>query len=453
MSLKQELQIWSNALDAFDVQDFNLSVSLFQEISDSSKILFNLGLIHATIGSHAEAVEYFDQAVSLDQYLAVAYFQEGVSNFLLGRYEVARRDFDDAFVYMRSNLTIDYEQLGLKFRLYSCEVLFNRGLASIYMGLQEQGMTDLQAALQEKQTDEHSVIDEAIADRGDGYTVFSIPVGILFRPSANKLKNLETKNYLGQAKLIAATDARDAFTGFSGTNPPPPLTNPQRSESDPSEGGGLSRSKTSAARLESSGDGVARPLRRRPTVEEMGGQPIDRVANWARMNTGAPPPLQQQQQGSSGTISRESSASERGGGGGGMSRARMAMAQQRQGGLMRQGAGARGGRVEMGDGAEEFEGMTMFMGEREMSKVRVKLRYQGDTRGMSITPDLAHQDFVERVRIKFASEFDLPMKYRDSDGALVSIIDADDWESAMDQAREAAQGRAEGKLEIMLAES
>jgi len=28
-------------------------------------------------------------------------------------------------------------------------------------------MTDLQAALQEKQTAEHSVIDEAIADRGD----------------------------------------------------------------------------------------------------------------------------------------------------------------------------------------------------------------------------------------------------------------------------------------------
>lgn len=28
-------------------------------------------------------------------------------------------------------------------------------------------MADLQAALQEKQTDEHSVIDEAITDRGD----------------------------------------------------------------------------------------------------------------------------------------------------------------------------------------------------------------------------------------------------------------------------------------------
>lgn len=69
-----------------------------QEISDSSKILFNLGLIHATIGSHATAVEHFEQAVALDQYLAVAYFQEGVSNFLLGRYDAARRDFDDAFV-------------------------------------------------------------------------------------------------------------------------------------------------------------------------------------------------------------------------------------------------------------------------------------------------------------------------------------------------------------------
>lgn len=64
----------------------------------SSKIHFNLGLVHATIGQHALAVEQFEQALALDPYLAVAYFQEGVSNFLLARYAEARRDFDDAFV-------------------------------------------------------------------------------------------------------------------------------------------------------------------------------------------------------------------------------------------------------------------------------------------------------------------------------------------------------------------
>jgi hypothetical protein len=49
-----------------------------------------------------------------------------------------------------------------------------------------------------------------------GYTVFSIPVGILYRPNDAKVKNLKTKNYLGQARLVAASDRSNAFTGFTG---------------------------------------------------------------------------------------------------------------------------------------------------------------------------------------------------------------------------------------------
>jgi hypothetical protein len=42
------------------------------------------------------------------------------------------------------------------------------------MGNFDDGMSDLESARQEKVLDEHSVIDDAIADRGEGYTVFSI---------------------------------------------------------------------------------------------------------------------------------------------------------------------------------------------------------------------------------------------------------------------------------------
>jgi hypothetical protein len=35
-------------------------------------------------------------------------------------------------------------------------------------------MQDMEEARKEKVTEEHKVIDEAIRDRGDGYTVFSI---------------------------------------------------------------------------------------------------------------------------------------------------------------------------------------------------------------------------------------------------------------------------------------
>jgi hypothetical protein len=68
----------------------------------------------------------------------------------------------------------NYDQLGLKFKLFSAEVLFNKGLAQIYMGRIQEGLMDLEDARREKVTVEHNVIDEAIEDRGEGYTVFSI---------------------------------------------------------------------------------------------------------------------------------------------------------------------------------------------------------------------------------------------------------------------------------------
>lgn len=42
------------------------------------------------------------------------------------------------------------------------------------MGRVDEGLADMQEARAQKATDEHNVIDDAIADRGEGYTVFSI---------------------------------------------------------------------------------------------------------------------------------------------------------------------------------------------------------------------------------------------------------------------------------------
>jgi len=127
-----------------------------------------MGLIYATIGEHETAVERFVAATGLDNYLAVAlvpppllsllsclilnlfffsYFQCGVSNFLLGRYDLSSKDFEEALLYLRGNqsmcvacpeydcldfeyscnLSSNYTQLGLAFTLYSAEVLFNKG--------------------------------------------------------------------------------------------------------------------------------------------------------------------------------------------------------------------------------------------------------------------------------------------------------------------------------------
>jgi hypothetical protein len=78
------------------------------------------------------------------------------------------------FTILTHILYSNYEQLGLKFKLFSAEVLFNKGLSLIYLGSIDEGIKDLTDAKQEKATEEHNVIDDAINDRGEGYTVFSI---------------------------------------------------------------------------------------------------------------------------------------------------------------------------------------------------------------------------------------------------------------------------------------
>ena len=62
-----------------------------------------MGLIYATVGDHQTAIKHFQLATDADQYLAIAYFQCGVSNFLLGRFDLAHKDFEDASLYLSGN--------------------------------------------------------------------------------------------------------------------------------------------------------------------------------------------------------------------------------------------------------------------------------------------------------------------------------------------------------------
>lgn len=90
-----------------------------------------------------------------------------MSNFLLGDFEEALANFNDTLLYLRGNTAINYEQLGLMFKLYSCEVLFNRGLCYIYLQQKEAGLQDLAYAAKEKMVEDHNVIDEAIKEEAE----------------------------------------------------------------------------------------------------------------------------------------------------------------------------------------------------------------------------------------------------------------------------------------------
>ncbi|KAF9903387.1 hypothetical protein EC991_003842, partial [Linnemannia zychae] len=186
-------------------------------IADSAKIHFNIGVVLTTLGDFEGASAAFTRATNLDQFLAIAYFQNGVANVALEDYGKALSCFHDAFLYLRGNMVIDYTQLGLDFKLYSCQVLFNRALCYLELGEHDLGMTDMWRATREKQTKAHDMLDQALRDKGQDCTVFTVPQGVLYRPAESKVKNAKKKDYLGNSKVIAALDARDGSTpGFTG---------------------------------------------------------------------------------------------------------------------------------------------------------------------------------------------------------------------------------------------
>ena len=53
---KQEIETWVRAIGHYDNNEFEEALKVFDDISDTSKILFNCGVIHATLGAHDKAV-------------------------------------------------------------------------------------------------------------------------------------------------------------------------------------------------------------------------------------------------------------------------------------------------------------------------------------------------------------------------------------------------------------
>ncbi|KAI9251941.1 hypothetical protein BDA99DRAFT_521594 [Phascolomyces articulosus] len=188
--LQSDLEQWRAGCVYYDSQDYDSALRTFMRIGDNARMHFNIGLIFSILQDHRRSVAAFKKALELDPFFAVACFQRGVSHFGLGDLKKAYEDFDQAYTKLRGNPIINYHQLGLPFRLYECEVLFNRGICQLYLGRIDAGLTDLYYAQKSKLTEEHDIIDQAVRDRGRNYSVYSIPPGVLFRPSETKMEQM-----------------------------------------------------------------------------------------------------------------------------------------------------------------------------------------------------------------------------------------------------------------------
>ncbi|TPX33823.1 hypothetical protein SmJEL517_g03346 [Synchytrium microbalum] len=219
---QEELVKWNSGVKCFEANDYERALDYFEAIPETSKISFNIGMAFLQIGHVDDALKAFSSAVRKDTYLSIAYFQRGWCYFRTRRYEEAFNDYDLALEKMRGVRLIDYTQLGLPFKLYSSHVQFNRGLCFIKLGSVNPGLEDLDDAYRDRPKDskaDNERIEQAqeLGPRSaDKLSLFDVPPQLLYKPPASKIENTAKVDYLGSSKVVAAVEAADNFTGFSG---------------------------------------------------------------------------------------------------------------------------------------------------------------------------------------------------------------------------------------------
>uniref|UniRef100_A0A8D0GNE5 SH3 domain-containing protein n=1 Tax=Sphenodon punctatus TaxID=8508 RepID=A0A8D0GNE5_SPHPU len=100
--------------------------------------------------------------VTKDSCLAVGFFQRGYVYMQLRRYEEALHDYSTALTRLRNNSFINYKQLGLRFLLWTWEVLYNMAAVQCQLGQWQEAQITLEEAKQHCPDGESTALDTAV---------------------------------------------------------------------------------------------------------------------------------------------------------------------------------------------------------------------------------------------------------------------------------------------------
>ncbi|NXT00999.1 NCF2 factor, partial [Jacana jacana] len=229
MSLVETISLWQEGVCAADRKEWKAALDAFTAVQNPpAKICFNIGCIHLVLGKLAEAEEAFTRSIGCDKHLAVAYFQRGTVFYQRQNHEKAIKDFKEALAQLRGNQLIDYKILGLRHKLFACEILYNIGLVYATTEDWKKAEEHLTLAMSMKSEPQHNKIDRAMEAilKQKLCDLVAIPTGKLFRPNEKQVAQLEKKDYLGKATVVASVVDKDDFSGFAPLQPqasgPPP---------------------------------------------------------------------------------------------------------------------------------------------------------------------------------------------------------------------------------------
>ncbi|XP_066537803.1 neutrophil cytosol factor 2 [Hoplias malabaricus] len=222
MSFVSTLRQWDEAVSFAEKGDTASALRTFQDIQEkTSKINYNIGCLYLNNNDLDAAEKAFDSSIGKDEHMAVAFFQRGVAFYKKEKFEESLLDFQQTFKELRGNQLIDYKPLGLRYKLYACEVLHNIGLVYAHLEKWEKAQENLLAALNLRTEAKFSHIDQALESilKQKLFSLVVIKPGILFKPNKNYVAELEKKDYLGKAKVLSSVVPADSFSGFAPLQP------------------------------------------------------------------------------------------------------------------------------------------------------------------------------------------------------------------------------------------
>ncbi|XP_040897424.1 NADPH oxidase activator 1-like isoform X2 [Toxotes jaculatrix] len=211
------LKLWNESVQAVDAKDWQGALQKLEQISEpTSRTLFNTASAHLALEQLHPALKALDLTIAKDERLAVGFFQRAAVMMQIDRLEEALSDCIWAQKHMRGNMVIDYRQLGLRFKLYSWQVLYNAAAVYCRMGQWEQAGDVLLSASQEKGGSRGGNIEVALDSvlRKEVLTPLLVPEGVVFRPRKQDVEQLQQRDFLGKAKVISSMIPNDDFGGF-----------------------------------------------------------------------------------------------------------------------------------------------------------------------------------------------------------------------------------------------
>lgn len=243
----ESLTTWNDGVSLMEKGNFQDALMKFialegrtdssQKLITSGRNLFNIGQTYLALGNLDRAAKSFEEAVDNDKMLTVGYFILGNVNLALNRNEKALQSFNDAYFYLRGNKLINYQQLGLKYKLYLCEILANRAIAHTRLGDPQKAREDFLMALQSKVEARHCIIEDSLLSwqAGENVEPMQVPSHAVFQPSRKQMEAIKDLNrdFLGKSKVVAAQEL-SKFPDARPRSQPPSPTPPKKDEHDQS---------------------------------------------------------------------------------------------------------------------------------------------------------------------------------------------------------------------------